>query len=97
MVDDEQFLVLQGPDGAMYAVPLDVLEQARLPDAAMGQVAEALDEEVGGFSARFFNGKLLTASSFDVEQSYKRPSGFNWNEHLDAVRMKPRRIRPDDG
>jgi hypothetical protein len=72
------------------------VQRAKLPPAVAAEVADAIEGDVSGFAARFFTGKLLTASSFDVEQSYKRHTGFDWKNHLEAVRLTPDPLHPDD-
>jgi len=96
VADDARFMVLQDPEGALYALPWDVVQRAKLPTAVAEDVAEAIEGDVSGFAHRFFTGKLLTAESLNVEQSYKRHTGFDWNTHLAAVRMTPDPLHPDD-
>jgi len=86
MAEPEKVIAFRDPEGNVYLLPWYLVERGRVSDDDRSTVEEALDGEVEGFAARYFNGKMLTTSDFSAEQSYLRGGRvFDLSAHLAKV------------
>jgi hypothetical protein len=52
--NNDEFLVLTGEDGVRYAIPVDVLEAHRVPEARRAELEQALGPDAAGYMMNYY-------------------------------------------